>query len=194
MDGIYCGECGRYTCDHLSLLKSNPVDLVYGCLKDSDDIEENIKALNKEAKKDDSGKPETIYFYWLGLYALTLDQKYLLVHNLIKALTLEQSGNALVNLSMLIDQYKETTNLVDVSLISKFGAKKYGLENYRNGFPWSRLVNSLGRHILKEIKGEPDPDTGQPHALHTLANIFMLADHIKNNLGHNDIPKLLGGK
>lgn len=78
--------------------------------------------------------------------------------------------------------------IVGTSYIGKHGADKYGKHNYRRGFKWSRLVDALGRHLLSYVFGHPiDEDSGHDHRYHMVANILMLAEHIANDLGENDL-------
>lgn len=59
-----------------------------------------------------------------------------------------------------------------IAAVSAFGATKYawnGWLHVPDGF--NRYTDAMGRHIIEEAKGEVfDPDSGLPHAWHTLWN------------------------
>lgn len=65
--------------------------------------------------------------------------------------------------------------LVEVAKAMTYGAKKYGRYNYTNGFPSSRLIAAMMRHIAAYSDGETnDPESGVSHLGHAGANILML--------------------
>lgn len=56
-----------------------------------------------------------------------------------------------------------------------YGAKKYSRFNYRNGLAFTRLTDSLTRHLLAFTKGiDIDEESGLPHTKLILANACML--------------------
>ena len=78
----------------------------------------------------------------------------------------------------------------DYTLISKafsdllaevlgFGKKKYGRNNYRQGFHYTRVLASLGRHLKALEAGEDyDPESGIHHLGHIAANVQMMVDNL----------------
>ncbi len=56
-----------------------------------------------------------------------------------------------------------------------FGAKKYGLHNFRKGLSYLRILSALRRHTNAIILGEDvDRETGLPHAAHIRCCAAML--------------------
>lgn len=56
-----------------------------------------------------------------------------------------------------------------------YGAKKYDRFNYRKGIEFTRLMDSLMRHLLAFSQGQDnDDESGLPHTYHILANAAML--------------------
>jgi hypothetical protein len=59
----------------------------------------------------------------------------------------------------------------------EFGAKKYGRENYKAGFPILRLLAALLRHTFAIVRGEDlDPESGLPHAGHARCCLGMIIE------------------
>lgn len=57
-----------------------------------------------------------------------------------------------------------------------FGAKKYDAHNWRKGLTYSRITNSLQRHLNAFNAGETlDPESNLPHTAHILCNALFLA-------------------
>lgn len=56
-----------------------------------------------------------------------------------------------------------------------FGAKKYGVHNFREGISYLRILSALRRHTNAIIRGEDrDPETGCLHAAHVRCCAAML--------------------
>jgi hypothetical protein len=71
-----------------------------------------------------------------------------------------------------------TEALMQIGDVFGFGAQKYDAWNWTNGFEWSRLNDSLLRHILAWKAGEDvDPESGKSHLAHAGCNIMMLIWH-----------------
>jgi hypothetical protein len=65
--------------------------------------------------------------------------------------------------------------LVEVARAMTYGAQKYGRYNYTRGFPTSRLIAAMMRHIAAYSDGEADdPESGVSHLGHVAANVLML--------------------
>lgn len=77
--------------------------------------------------------------------------------------------------------------LVGLGKVLTFGCKKYGANNWRKGFKWSRLIAAAGRHWLAFMAGEDlDPETGLPHIDHLACCVMFLSEHQKAGLGLDD--------
>lgn len=71
----------------------------------------------------------------------------------------------------------------DIIEVLKFGEKKYARGNFAagNGISYSRIINSLLRHIYAFMRGEDrDPESGLHHIAHAGANVVFLLHYIKN--------------
>ena len=74
--------------------------------------------------------------------------------------------------------------------VFKFGADKYGRDNYRLGMEWSRLVDAAMRHLVAFYDGEDlDPESGLSHLGHALCCLNMLALYEAKKRGTDDRPK-----
>lgn len=86
----------------------------------------------------------------------------------------------------------------DLSLIPKasleaqarvmmFGANKYGVYNYRQGFTYRRLLAAALRHITSFNDGEDlDPESGETHLAHAISCVSMLIDCIHLGTAKDD--------
>lgn len=79
--------------------------------------------------------------------------------------------------------------LLAVGEVSQFGAIKYNVsleEKNWLGLSEDRLINSLGRHILKlKIDGDIDPDSGLMHKAHIAWNALAV---LEKELTTSDLP------
>lgn len=67
------------------------------------------------------------------------------------------------------------------------GAARYGERNWEAGFDWGRLFGAAQRHLWQFWAGEDvDPESGQPHLHHALANLAFLVAHQDRRLGRDD--------
>ena len=74
--------------------------------------------------------------------------------------------------------------LVAVAAVLDFGANKYGRDNWRQGFSYSRLVDAMLRHIYAFQEGEDcDPETGLNHIAHAACCALFLLHYIENAVG-----------
>jgi hypothetical protein len=63
----------------------------------------------------------------------------------------------------------------------KYGADKYGEDNFREGIRSRRLVGSLLRHVFKWLDGEDvDQESGLDHLDHAAASLGMLMFMLAN--------------
>ena len=80
--------------------------------------------------------------------------------------------------------------LKQLARVMEYGMEKYGRDNWRQGFKWSRLFDAAQRHLLAYNNGErKDPETNLSHLAHAMANISMLIEHEEKNLGEDDLFK-----
>ena len=71
----------------------------------------------------------------------------------------------------LIDRYAAER----LAEVLAFGAKKYGRDNWRGGFKYSRLYDAALRHIFAFIDGEDfDPESNLPHLAHAMCMVMFL--------------------
>ena len=73
--------------------------------------------------------------------------------------------------------------LEEIVKVMEFGARKYARGNFASGegLEYTRVLNSLMRHILAFSRGEDlDPETGISHMAHAGCNILFLLHYIKN--------------
>jgi hypothetical protein len=71
----------------------------------------------------------------------------------------------------------------EINKVLEFGAIKYAAHNWKvnSGFKWTRLFNSLLRHLFAWIRGEDnDPESGLSHLSHAGCNILFLIYYSKH--------------
>jgi hypothetical protein len=74
-----------------------------------------------------------------------------------------------------------------VGAVLTYGAEKYAPHNWRKGFPWSSITDSLERHLAAWKEGEEiDPESGLPHLAHVACNAAFLIEHFDAGLGVDD--------
>jgi hypothetical protein len=58
-----------------------------------------------------------------------------------------------------------------------FGANKYGRDNYKQGFKYTRLADAVFRHMVSAVNGEDnDPESGRLHLEHAAATLAMMLE------------------
>lgn len=65
----------------------------------------------------------------------------------------------------------------EINKVLEFGAGKYSAHNWKQGegFKYSRVLNSLLRHVFAYMRGEDkDPESGLSHLAHAGCNIVFL--------------------
>lgn len=69
------------------------------------------------------------------------------------------------------------------------GSEKYAERNWEKGMPWSKVISSLKRHVLKIESGEDyDEETGLLHSAHVMCNAAFLTEYYKINPKGDDRP------
>lgn len=71
----------------------------------------------------------------------------------------------------------------EILKVLEFGKQKYSSWNWATGegFKYTRVFNSLVRHLFAWIRGEDvDPESGLSHLAHAGCNIFFLLYFVKN--------------
>jgi hypothetical protein len=82
-------------------------------------------------------------------------------------------------LSYILDSMPALKDMVGVM---EFGANKYSRDNWKNGFPREKLLDSMLRHVDAFYSGEDiDSESGKPHVGHILCNAMFLAYHNGSN-------------
>ncbi len=76
--------------------------------------------------------------------------------------------------------------LEQVALVRAFGAKKYSKNNWKKGFPVTRSLAAVLRHIFLFLRGETnDPESGLSHLAHAMCGlehaIFDMINHPEND-------------
>lgn len=70
----------------------------------------------------------------------------------------------------------------EINKVLEFGAKKYAAHNWKQGggFKYTRILNSLLRHIFAFMRGEDkDPESGLSHMAHAGCNILFILYYLK---------------
>ncbi len=70
----------------------------------------------------------------------------------------------------------------EINKVLEFGAKKYAAHNWKQGggFKYTRILNSLLRHIFAFMRGEDkDPESGLSHMAHAGCNIIFILYYLK---------------
>lgn len=68
-----------------------------------------------------------------------------------------------------------------------YGADKYARDNWRQGFEWTSLIDSLRRHLDAFEAGENYDDESQlNHLAHVAANVAFLIEHVEQSLGKDN--------
>ena len=96
---------------------------------------------------------------------------------------LEKTNSELDRVAIRFDAGKTDWSLLPFEAIEpivkvlEFGAKKYARHNWQrgDGFKYSRIINSLLRHMFAYMRGEDnDPESGLSHLAHVGCNIVFL--------------------
>lgn len=78
--------------------------------------------------------------------------------------------------------------LEQVARVMMFGAKKYGINNWRGGMKHSRLWDAALRHLVATRNGEShDSETSLLHTAHAACCVLFLLSYQLLNIGDNDL-------
>jgi len=80
--------------------------------------------------------------------------------------------------------------IAGIAKVLEFGAKKYDRANWKKGLPYTQIIDSMQRHVLKVMSGEYyDHESGLLHADHIACNALFLSEMIHTRPDMDDIPK-----
>jgi len=80
--------------------------------------------------------------------------------------------------------------LWSVGQVMRFGAGKYGADNWRKGMKWGRLYGAALRHLFRWWYGRTfDKESGLPHLAHAIASLMMLHACEMEEIGEDDRHK-----
>ena len=75
----------------------------------------------------------------------------------------------------------------ELARVFTIGAKKYGDNNWRGGFAFSRIIGAAKRHLAAFIRGEKyDPEDGQLHLSSLAWCAYILMEFEEFSLGTDD--------
>lgn len=79
------------------------------------------------------------------------------------------------------------TALEQEAMVMAFGAKKYGMHNWRKGMDFSRLADAALRHVYAFLDGEDkDQETGLSHLAHARCCLAFLLEYEGKRIGTDD--------
>ena len=147
---------------------------------------------NNEGRKLDDNKPEYAYLgrtdTWWHSSPEDPNSFYRLASYYADTFWFKGDKWALLELLRHINRHPDF-DLDCIITVSKSGAQKYGLLNYRKGLAWSRLFSSLRRHLYHYplVFGEAvDEETNMPHWAHAYCCAAFLYEYATENLGTDD--------
>ncbi len=71
--------------------------------------------------------------------------------------------------------------------VLEFGANKYAPHNWRKGLPYTKVCESMLRHIYAFMDGQDkDPESGLHHVGHILCNAMFLSNMVRNRADLDD--------
>lgn len=86
-----------------------------------------------------------------------------------------------------------------VCRVLEFGAQKYTRGNWKQGMPFTQVIDSLLRHTAALMRGEvldlnergeaDESHSGLPHVYHMHCNTMFLAEYHTTRQEFNDIPE-----
>jgi hypothetical protein len=77
--------------------------------------------------------------------------------------------------------------LEQVARVLEFGAAKYGVNNWKQGMPWSKLLGSALRHLFTWAVGDTyDTESGLNHLAHAATDILFLLHYAEMYIETDD--------
>lgn len=77
--------------------------------------------------------------------------------------------------------------LEEVARVMTHGAVKYGDNNWRGGFKWTRVIGAVKRHVSAWEKNEDlDPEFGTHHLAHAICGLMFLLEFYQTGVGQDD--------
>ncbi len=74
--------------------------------------------------------------------------------------------------------------------VMTIGAVKYGVDNWRQGLSWLRVLGALLRHTFAYLAGETyDQETGKSHMAHAACCCDFLLEYEETHKKFDDRPK-----
>lgn len=71
--------------------------------------------------------------------------------------------------------------------VLEYGAKKYEVDNWKEGYPIRRTFSSLMRHLTAFMEGEDiDPESGCSHLGHAMCNLLFMQYMLDNKPEYDD--------
>lgn len=75
-----------------------------------------------------------------------------------------------------------TTALYETAKVLAHGAKKYGVNNWRQGIEWSRVIAAALRHLTAFNNGDNfDTESGLSHLSHAACCIMFLQEYVQTH-------------
>lgn len=80
-----------------------------------------------------------------------------------------------------------TSAIRSIVEVLEFGATKYPIHNWRKGFDYTIVLDSIQRHLeaFKELE-DKDKESGLSHIAHVLTNAMFLQHMINHGTGNDD--------
>lgn len=82
-----------------------------------------------------------------------------------------------------------TIATIEKAKVMGHGAQKYGVDNWRKGLSWLRVIGALLRHTFAYLGGENnDQETGLSHMAHAACCVDFLLEYEKTHPELDDRP------
>lgn len=82
--------------------------------------------------------------------------------------------------------------ILEMGAVLEFGARKYAVQNWRQGIGCTRLLSAAMRHLFKWTMGEEkDEESGLSHLAHSAIDIMFAFEEAKYRPSFDDRYKLV---